>query len=84
MKNVKKNEDISLCFGCFDMIKRNKNGGWGPRNNVGAQLHDSLGPASNLEKIFCAIIGNYTPPPNFLLDISDTSDVRTSTKYKHF
>ena len=33
---------------------------WGPRNKVGAQLHDSLGPASNLQKIFCAHIGNYT------------------------
>ena len=28
---------------------------------VGAQLHDSLGPASNLQKIFCAHIGNYNP-----------------------
>ena len=30
-----------------------------PRNKVGAQLHDSLGPASNLQKIYCAHIGNY-------------------------
>ena len=34
--------------------------GWGPRNKFGAQLHDSLGSASNLEKIFCSHIGNYT------------------------
>ena len=35
-------------------------GGWGPRNKVGAQLHDSLGPASNLYKIFCVHIEKYT------------------------
>ena len=40
----------------------------GPRNKVGAQLHDSLGPASNLQKIFCAHIENYTPPPPIQLN----------------
>ena len=32
-----------------------------PRNRVGAQLHDSFGPTSNLQIIFCAHIGNYSP-----------------------
>ena len=32
----------------------------GPRNKVGAQLHDNLGLASIFQKIFCAHIGNYT------------------------
>ena len=36
-------------------------GGWGLSNKVGAHLHGSLGPASNLQKIFYAHIGNYTP-----------------------
>ena len=33
--------------------------GLGPRNKFVAQLLDSLGPASYLEKIFFAHIGNY-------------------------
>ena len=36
----------------------------GPSNKVGAQLHDSLGSASNLQKIFCAHIENYVYPDN--------------------
>ena len=35
-------------------------GSWGPRKKFGTQLHDSLGIASNLQKTFCAHIGNYT------------------------
>ena len=31
-----------------------------PCNKFESQLLDSLGPATNLEKIFCAHIGNYT------------------------
>ena len=33
---------------------------WGPRNKVGAQLHHSCGPDSNLQEVFSAHIGNYT------------------------
>ena len=36
--------------------ERKQPSGWGPRNKFGAQLLDSLIP--NLEKIFCAHIGN--------------------------
>ena len=32
--------------------KKNNHGGFGPLNKVVAQLHDSLDPASNLQKIF--------------------------------
>ena len=53
----------------------------GPRNKVGAQLHDSLGPASNLQKIFCAHIGNYTQnfeSSQFLKSFSQLSPLRSN------
>ena len=50
-------------------IKKTAHGGWGPHNKVGAKLLDSLGPASNLEKIFYAHTENYTQKKYIYLNL---------------